>query len=81
MTEQFGIHQAFGDAAAVEREAFGVLAQAVPVDDLGDGFLAHAAFTRNKHRQVGRSDGHGNLQRLVQRRVVPDDGELVFYAL
>ncbi len=65
MTKQLGIDRAFRDRAAVDRNKLVVLPRRERVDDFGKCFLAHPAFARNEHSEVGRSNPSGRFKRGV----------------
>ena len=75
MAEELRVDGPFGDGAAVHGDVFVVLARRIGVDDLREELLAHAAFARDKDRQVGRGDTHGHLERAVQQLGGADDAE------
>ncbi|MCY1233227.1 hypothetical protein D9M72_457600 [compost metagenome] len=70
VAEQFGLEQAVGNRAAVDRDERLVGARAVGVDHLGHQLLAGAALAVDQHRQVGRRGFLGNFQGLEQLGVV-----------
>ncbi|MNR66796.1 hypothetical protein D3C85_1904820 [compost metagenome] len=56
MTEQFGLHQAFGERAAVDRDKRIVAPGAEVVQVTGHQFLAGAGFADDQHAGITGGD-------------------------
>lgn len=65
MAKKLAVDGALRDGAAVDGDKGGVLPVRKVVDDLGNRFLAHAAFPRDEYRNIGGSHLDGLKNRSI----------------
>ncbi len=67
VAEQLALDHALAERGQTRRQKRSVLAAAVPMNGLGDQLLAGAAFARDQHGNIGRSDERDLLEDRLHR--------------
>ena len=77
MSEKLGIYGSLRNGTTVYSEILTVLTTAVLMDYTGYVLLSHTALSGNQDRDICWSNGNGNLQRPVERRIISDDVKFI----
>ena len=81
VAEQFALEQRFRDGRAIHFDQWTGRARAPGVDDVGQHFLAHAAFTGDEDPTFRRGDERNVAKQRLQQRTPSDDvtGQLLAF--
>ena len=78
MTKQFRVDRSLRDSATVDGNVLSMLTQAILMDDLREILLTHTTFSRDEHRQIGRSHLQGDINGPIQTGMITDDAKTLF---
>ena len=73
MPKELGVYRTLGDRSTIDRHIGTMLAEAILVDDLGEGLLTDTTLPTHEDADIGRSDEKSHLDSTIERRAVADD--------
>ncbi len=79
VAEQFAFQQRFGNRRAIHLDHRPVRPRAPRVEDIGDHFLARAAFAGDQHARLRRRDQRHFLKQRHRQRTLRDDLRRQFF--